>query len=121
MGSVDNETKLVRFATKFYLHPIFKNYAASKKGEVINVKRRRFLKTKGDIPKGFQIDHINAIKTDNRLKNLEIITHKENVQLARNKPVISINLATEEETLYLSLKSASLDLEIEVSNISAVC
>lgn len=51
MGSVDNETKLVRFATKFYLHPIFKNYAASKKGEVINVKRRRFLKTKGDIPK----------------------------------------------------------------------
>ena len=76
---------------------------------------------KGEIPEGFEINHINAIKTDNTLKNLDIITHKENVQLANNKPVISINPATEEETLYLSLKSASLDLEIGVSNISAVC
>lgn len=76
---------------------------------------------KGEIPEGFEINHINTIKTDNRLKTLEIITHKENVQLARNKPVISINFTSEEETLYLSLSSASLDLEIEVSNISKIC
>lgn len=30
------------------------------------------------IPKGFVIDHINGIKNDNRLENLEAVTIKEN-------------------------------------------
>lgn len=79
---------------------------------------------KGEIPEGFEINHINAIKTDNNLKHLEVITHEENVQLARNKlnpAVISINFTSEEETLYLSLSSVSLDLELEVSYISKTC
>lgn len=32
----------------------------------------------GKIPDGYQIDHINTIRTDNRLENLRIVTHKEN-------------------------------------------
>lgn len=32
----------------------------------------------GPIPDGYEIDHINAIKTDNRLDNLRLVTHKEN-------------------------------------------
>ena len=32
----------------------------------------------GPIPDGYEIDHINAIKTDNRLENLRCVTHKEN-------------------------------------------
>jgi len=32
----------------------------------------------GPIPDGYEIDHINTIKTDNRLENLRIVTHKEN-------------------------------------------
>lgn len=35
---------------------------------------------KGEIPEGFEINHINAIKTDNKQ---QVITHKENVQLTR--------------------------------------
>ena len=38
---------------------------------------------KGEIPDGYEIDHINTIKTDNRLENLRIVTHKENM----NNPI----------------------------------
>lgn len=33
----------------------------------------------GNIPDCMQIDHINTIKTDNRLENLRCVTHKENM------------------------------------------
>lgn len=32
----------------------------------------------GDIPEGMQIDHINHIRTDNRIENLRLVTCKEN-------------------------------------------
>ena len=34
---------------------------------------------KGEIPEGMQIDHINTIRTDNRLENLRLVTHKANM------------------------------------------
>ena len=34
----------------------------------------------GIIPKGYQINHINEDKTDNRLENLELVTQKENIR-----------------------------------------
>lgn len=33
---------------------------------------------KSEIPEGYQIDHINTIRTDNRLENLRVVTCKEN-------------------------------------------
>ena len=67
--------------------------------------------TLGVIPEGFEINHINAIKTDNTLRNLEILTHKQNSQLANNKSIISINVETGKKKIYVSIKSAALDLE----------
>lgn len=29
---------------KFYIHPVFSNYAASKDGEIVNIKTKRILK-----------------------------------------------------------------------------
>lgn len=33
----------------------------------------------GEVPEGYELDHINAVRTDNRLENLRCVTHKENV------------------------------------------
>lgn len=32
----------------------------------------------GEIPPGYEVDHINRVKTDNRLCNLRIVSHSEN-------------------------------------------
>ena len=102
---------------KYYKHPVFDNYAANKKGVVINTKsgkirkmsinnsgylffsvyKKKLLKPKvyylhrfvyevfnGPIPKWFEIHHKNSIKTDNSLKNLELVTHKENISKIYN-------------------------------------
>ena len=39
----------------------------------------------GPIPKCFEIHHINSDKTDNRIKNLQLLTHKKNVRKRFNK------------------------------------
>lgn len=41
----------------------------------------------GPIPEGYQIDHINEKRQDNRLVNLQVLTQAENVRKACNKPV----------------------------------
>ena len=38
----------------------------------------------GEIPDGYEINHINGDTKDNRVKNLEIVTHKENMRHATN-------------------------------------
>ena len=39
----------------------------------------------GEIPEGYEIDHINTIRNDNRLENLRCVTHKENVNNTLSK------------------------------------
>ena len=76
---------------------------------------------KGPIPRFFEVDHLNDIKTDNRIKNLQLLTHKQNVEKSKNKPIISINIKTGKEKRYNSIKTASIELDINYSNISKIC
>ena len=133
---------------------MFTNYAASKNGEIVNVKTGRIKKMtnngfgylfftlydkklekpknyrqhrfvyevfKGVIPRCLRIDHINNIKTDNRIKNLQIISHKKNVGKSKNKSIISINIKTCEKTEYVSITKAAIKLGISISYISQIC
>lgn len=43
----------------------------------------------GEIPNGYEIDHINAIKSDNRLENLRVVTHERNM----NNPLTKRNIS----------------------------
>ena len=135
---------------KHYKHPVFTNYAARKNGEVINVKNEKIIKMikfngylyfglsdekleknknyyqhrfvyevfRGVIPNCFEIDHINEIKSDNRLKNLQLLTHKQNVEKSN---IINICISIWKERRFISIKKASIELDISASNISQVC
>ena len=76
---------------------------------------------RGPIPHCFEIDHINEIKSDNRLKNLQLLTHKQNVEKSKNKAIISICISTGKERRFISIKKASFKLDISASSISQVC
>ena len=60
----------------------------------------------GPIPEGMQINHINGVKTDNRLENLECVTQVENIKhayrtgLASNKGIRHPSAKLTEEQVY---------------------
>ncbi|HFF8979797.1 HNH endonuclease signature motif containing protein [Serratia sp. IR-2025] len=53
-------------------------------GVVYQAHRIAWLLTYGSFPNGI-IDHINRVRTDNRLANLRIATHSENMQNRKNQ------------------------------------
>ena len=76
---------------------------------------------KGMIPRIMEIDHRNGVRNDNRIKNLQLLTHKQNVEKSHNKPIISTCINTGEEKRFISIKEASKELNIIDTNISAIC
>ena len=76
---------------------------------------------KGPISRCLEIDHINNIKTDNRIKNLQLLTPTQNKQKSNNKPIISINIKTGKKKIYISIKTAAIELDINASNITKIC
>ena len=86
----------------------------------------------GLIEEDKQINHINSIKVDNRLKNLEVVTASENMAKSaknrkfisyRNNPkrVLAINLFTKAETNFNSLYSVGKMLGINPGQVSMIC
>lgn len=76
---------------------------------------------KGKIPPNFEIDHINGIKTDNQKINLQLLTHQKNVEKSSGKSIISISIETGEKRRFVSIKKASIELDINKATISNIC
>ena len=76
---------------------------------------------RGPIPRFFEIDHINGVKTDNRIKNLQLLTHKQNIEKSKNKVIISTCIETGKERRFISIKKAAIELDINAGSISNIC
>lgn len=139
---------------KFYIHPVFNNYAASRDGDIKNVIKGNFInKNKnncgyltftiynkkikknisilqhrfvfevfnGLISKNLEVHHINSKRNDNRLENLELLTHQQNIEKSKNKQIISTNIKTGEERKFKSITNAAIELDISKSQICDIC
>ena len=49
------------------------------KAKTFKVHRLVYAAFNGEIPPGMEVNHINEVKTDNRLENLNLMTRKENI------------------------------------------
>ena len=76
---------------------------------------------KGEIPQFFEVDHVNNLKYDNRIKNLQLLTKKSNNEKSHNKPVVSKNIETGDEKRFDSITKASNELQIHIVSISSIC
>ena len=158
---------ILKNGKKFFIHPVYKKYAANDEGEIIHVKLGKPRKGNlintgylrftiyleknrnkcysshrfvfecfyGLIEKNKQINHINSIRTDNRIKNLEVVTASENIKKSsvnknytflkdiRKKPksVLAVNLFTKKETNFNSLYSAGKMLGINPGQVKMIC
>ena len=158
------EKYILKNGKKFFIHPVYKKYAANEDGEIIHVKLGKprkgnlnqtgYLKFTiyleknknknyfshrfvyecfyGLIEKNKQINHINSIRADNRIKNLEVVTASENLRKSaknkyigfynkKSKRVLAVNLFTKKETNFNSLYSVSKMLGINPGQVSMIC
>ena len=95
-------------------------------GKIKSVRSHRFIYAcfHGQITDKRVVDHINNIKTDNRLDNLQLITQRENSIKnntgGKSLPPIkikAINTETSESFEYESINKAAKDLMIDTASI----
>ena len=158
------ENYILENGKKFFIHPLYKKYAANEDGEIMNIRLRnvkkgnlsnsgylmftiRLNKNKyksylshrfvfecfyNTIEKNQQINHINSNRVDNRIKNLEVLSARENSKKAatnkdtsfyhkKAKSVLAINLFTKKETNFKSLYSAGKMLGIHIAQVRMIC
>lgn len=84
----------------------------------------------GQIPEGLQVNHINEVKTDNRLSNLNLMTAKENAnwgsrneRISKNcsKPVLQFTLDNILVKEFLSTIQIERELGFSCGNIVNCC
>lgn len=94
------------------------------------VHRLVWIAFNGTIPEGLQVNHVNEIKTDNRLENLNLMTCKENINFGtgierrakkRSKPVLQFTLEDILIKEFPSTKQVERDNGFNHSHISACC
>jgi hypothetical protein len=101
----------------------------------VSIHRLVYKTFKGEIPKGFELNHIDGNKDNNNSENLELVTHKENMLKAveigliksgsnnkLSKSVLQINVITNEIIReFGSQREAEKETGIPSSGISSCC
>ena len=149
-----NNREIIKFQDiKFYAHPIYRQYSASKKGQILSKNHKKILKLgsnggkgyqyfilyinnvpksylvsrfvyecfKDNIPDDKEVDHIDNNKYNNKIDNLQLLTHKENTRKSHCKKVKSFNIETKEEKKFRSTKEASEEIGISSTSICLIC
>jgi hypothetical protein len=82
VGDVNSRPVKTKIGTDFYVY-----FTPSKDGKYKHRPIHRVLweAFNGRIPKGIEVNHINLNRQDNRLENLEIVTHQQNIKHAIDK------------------------------------
>jgi len=69
-------------------------YELPSKYRTIHIKQTQYYEHRivwilhyGDIPLGFEIDHINMIRNDNRIENLRLVSRSQNLQNTTSKNI----------------------------------
>ena len=73
----DGSLKSLKTSPKGYL---FTNFYFKGKLHTFQIHRVIWIAFNGVIPNGYEIDHINNVRDDNRLDNLQLLTKGENNQ-----------------------------------------
>ena len=79
VGDVNSRPVKTKIGTDFYVY-----FTPSKDGKYKHRPIHRVLweAFNGRIPKGLEVNHINLNRQDNRLENLELVTHQQNIKHA---------------------------------------
>lgn len=84
----------------------------------------------GPIPDDYEINHLNEVKYDNRLENLEVVTHKENINHGscteragkkHRKQIVQYDMDNNIIKIWKSMTEVKQELGIDQSQISACC
>ena len=95
-------------------------------GKMYLVHRLVWIAFNGTIPEGLQVNHINEIKSDNRLSNLNLMTPKENTNWGtgierRTKAVLQFTLEDIFVKEYPSATQVERELGFSQGNIVKCC
>ena len=116
----------------YYLISLYKNSIQ----KVYLVHRLVWEAFNGQIPEGLQVNHINEVKADNRLSNLNLMTHKENMNYGsrtersakkqinrkdQSKTILQFDLNDNFIKEYPSIQQIYRETGFSQGNISACC
>lgn len=93
------ELKQMRTQISKYGYVRVKLFVERGKSRVFFVHRLVYETYVADVPKGMQIDHINGVKTDNNLSNLELVTPSENRQRCCDMKLQNFKKLVDDDTL----------------------
>ena len=115
-----NKKRILKFRNNGNNYLSF-NFSENNKKRNYYIHRYVFETFKGEIPKGMHIDHYDFDRKNNSINNLQLLSPKENHNKSICKKVFSLNIETQEEKNFDTIKEAGEFYQIDISSVCANC